>query len=282
MHVYGTRDLERLLGVRASSVRALIRAGHVRPRKGARGKLQFSFQDLIILRTVKTLTGAKVSPRRLNRCLRQIRAALPKDVPLSGLAITAVGDEVAVREGRLHWNTESGQYLLALEVGVEAGGEVRLIAKNEPGAQSTAPEPPDNDSSPGNDSSGELYERGFELEEDDPIAALDAYQRCLAADRDNLDARVNCGRLLHLAGRLEEAERVYRGAPEPHATLLFNLAVLLEDLGRESEAIQAYRDVLTQEPEYADAHFNLARLHDLAGNQRESFRHLLAYKRASD
>jgi tetratricopeptide (TPR) repeat protein len=120
------------------------------------------------------------------------------------------------------------------------------------------------------------------LETADPEAAIAAYQRCLAANTGHLDARVNCGRLLHLAGRLMDAEKIYREAPEADATLLFNLAVLLEDSGREEEAMQAYRGALEIDSGLADAHFNLARLHERAGNRRESFRHLLAYKRATE
>jgi len=280
MHVYGTRDLQRLLGIGPSSVRSFIRAGHVKPRKGVRGRLQFTFQDLIILRTARSLSGANVPTRRLNRCLRQLREALPADMPLSGLSITAIGDQVAVREGRQHWNTESRQYLLALDVSVEAG-EVQLIARQAAADSAPGDEASPSDSrSPGNGTSH--YERGYELEEDDPEAAIAAYQRCIAADADHVEARTNCGRLLHLAGRLAEAEKIYRGATEPNGTVLFNLAVLLEDSGREGEALQVYRQALDLDPGLADAHFNLARLHERAGNQRESFRHLLAYKRASD
>jgi tetratricopeptide (TPR) repeat protein len=274
MHVYGTRDLQRLLGIGPSAVRSFIRAGHVKPRKGARGRLQFSFQDLIILRTARTLSGANVPTRRLNRCLKQLREALPANMPLSGLSITAIGDQVAVREGRQHWDTQSRQYLLALEVSVEAG-EVQLIARDAP------PSAIARDTSTSDDGTSH-YDSGFRLETDDPEAAIAAYQRCLAANAGHLDARVNCGRLLHLAGRLVDAEKIYREAPEPDATLLFNLAVLLEDSGREAEAMQVYRRVLEADPELADAHFNLARLHERAGNRRESFRHLLAYERSMD
>ena len=267
MHVYGTRDLQRLLGIGPSSVRSFIRAGHVRPRKGARGRLQFTFQDLIILRTARTLSGANVPTRRLNRCLQELRKALPADVPLSGLSITAIGDQVAVREGRQHWDTESRQYLLAFDVRVEAGGEVKLIAREE---------------APVVDDSSQHYESAYDLEEGDPEAAIAAYQRCIAANEGHHEARINCGRLLHLAGRHAEAEKIYRAATEPDGTVLFNLAVLLEDSGREEEALQVYRQALEIDPGLADAHFNLARLHERAGNRRESFRHLLAYKRASD
>jgi len=187
-------------------------------------------------------------------------------VPLSGLSITAIGDQIAVREGRQHWDTESRQYLLALDVSVEAG-EVQLIAREE---------------APAVDDGSMHYDKAYELEDDDPDAAIAAYQRCIAADESHLEARINCGRLLHLAGRLDEAEKIYRGAMEPNGAVLFNLAVLLEDSGREGEALQVYGQALEADPELADAHFNLARLHERAGNRRESFRHLLAYKRASD
>jgi tetratricopeptide (TPR) repeat protein len=267
MHVYGTRDLQRLLGIGPSSVRSFIRAGHVRPRKGARGQLQFTFQDLIILRTARTLSGANVPTRRLNRCLRELRKALPADMPLSGLSITAIGDQVAVREGHQHWDTESRQYLLALDVSVESG-EVQVIAREAPTVTDAG--------------DAAHYDRAYELEEADPEAAIAAYQRCLEANEGHLEARTNCGRLLHLAGRLAEAEKIYRGATEPDGTVLFNLAVLLEDSGREAEALEVYTQALEMDPELADAHFNLARLHERAGNRRESFRHLLAYKRASD
>jgi tetratricopeptide (TPR) repeat protein len=278
MHVYGTRDLQRLLGIGPSSVRSFIRAGHVRPRKGARGRLQFSFQDLIILRTAHSLSGAKVPTRRLNRCLRELREALPANMPLSGLSITAIGDQIAVREGHQHWNTESRQYLLALEVNVRAG-EVQVISR------ATVDQPVVDQpvvDQPVVDDGASHYDTGYELETDDPGAAIAAYRRCLAASAGHLDARLNCGRLLHLQGQLAEAEKIYREAPQPDATLLFNLAVLLEDSGRESEAMKVYRQALELDPELADAHFNLARLHERAGNRRESFRHLLAYKRASD
>jgi len=64
--------------------------------------------------------------------------------------------------------------------------------------------------------------------------------------------------------------------------LLFNLAVLLEDLDREPDAIVAYREALALDPQLADAHFNLALLYDRARNPKASLRHLLAYRRMID
>ena len=40
-----------------------------------------------------------------------------------------------------------------------------------------------------------------------------------------------------------------------------------------------YRMALALDPAIADAHFNLARLHEHAGNTKDALRHLLAYRR---
>jgi tetratricopeptide (TPR) repeat protein len=87
------------------------------------------------------------------------------------------------------------------------------------------------------------------------------------------------GRLLHLEGKHREAELVYRDAKEPDPILLFNLGVVLEDLGKPGEAIVAYRDAIVHDPGMADAHFNLALLLERAGETQAAFRHLLAYRR---
>jgi tetratricopeptide (TPR) repeat protein len=97
-----------------------------------------------------------------------------------------------------------------------------------------------------------------------------------------VDARINLGRLLHLAGRLTDAERVYRSGDKTEPFLVFNLAVLLEDLDREPDAIAAYREALALDPQFADAHFNLARLYERARDPKASLRHLLAYRRMID
>jgi tetratricopeptide (TPR) repeat protein len=123
------------------------------------------------------------------------------------------------------------------------------------------------------------YLRGKKLEENDVAAARAAYEACLAGDCRHLEARINLGRLLHLEGKLREAESIYRGTYEPSAILYFNLGILLEDLQRELEAIEAYRQAIVHDPGMADAHFNLSALHERLGHAQAAFRHLLAYHR---
>ena len=115
MHAYGVRDVEKLLGLPRSTIRALINAGFVSPGRGPRNAWQFSFQDLIVLRTAQALAAANVPHRRITRSLKELRNHLPGTMPLSGLRIGAVGDRVVVKEGGQQWNVDSGQYLLAFE-----------------------------------------------------------------------------------------------------------------------------------------------------------------------
>jgi tetratricopeptide (TPR) repeat protein len=123
------------------------------------------------------------------------------------------------------------------------------------------------------------YLRGAALEEADAHAARAAYAECLAGDCTHLNARINLGRLLHLEGLLEQAEAIYRTTEQRDAILFFNLAVLLEDRDKARDAIEAYRAALAHDPSMADAHYNVSRLLEEAGERQAAFRHLLTYRR---
>jgi tetratricopeptide (TPR) repeat protein len=264
MHAYDSKDLKRLFGLPASAVRSLTRAGHLNPVRRS-GRLHYSFPDLIMLRTASALRAAKIPAQRINRTLQTLRAALPTGASLNNLSITALGNQIAIREGKLMWESDTGQYALALDINDEQGG-LLVIDRQGSSASPTM-------------SADEFYAKAFSLEETNPGAARVAYEACLEADSRHVEARINLGRLLHLAGRFGEAEQVYRSADRAEPLLTFNLAVLLEDLDREPDAILAYREALALDPQLADAHFNLARLYERARNPKASLRHLLAYRR---
>src|SRR5688572_11769764 len=113
MDSYGVADVEKLLRLPRSTLRALIRAGFVAPSRGPRRELRFSFQDLIVLRTAQALAAARVPAARITRSLKALRRQLPESMPLSGISIGAVGDQVVVRDGAAQRRVDSGQYLLA-------------------------------------------------------------------------------------------------------------------------------------------------------------------------
>jgi len=266
MHPYGVRDVEKLLRLSRGTLRALIAAGFVSPARGPRGAWLFSFQDLIVLRTAQALADAKVPQRRITKSVRELRRHLPDAMPLSGLSICAVADRVAVREGSRRWQADSGQYLLAFE-GDPANGSLSVIER-EPAA--AAP-----------NGGQDWFERGVALEREDAKGALRAYERAIAADPAHLDAHINLGRLLHVAGRFEKAEQVYRDGEKAcgsAAVLLYNLGVLLEDMERAPEAMAAYETALRADPGFADCHYNLALLYEKSEKPKDAIRHLARYR----
>jgi tetratricopeptide (TPR) repeat protein len=123
------------------------------------------------------------------------------------------------------------------------------------------------------------FERGFALEVSDPPAARDAYRAALDSHAGHLEATINLGRLLHLQGELAAAELVYLAAEHGSAVLSFNVALLLEDLQRDDEAVGAYLAALALEPTLHEAHFHLSVLHERQRRPREALKHLLAYRR---
>ena len=260
MHVYKTKDLERLLGIPAATVRALIRAKHIQPRPAGAGQSSFTFQELILMRTATALRAAGISGYKINRALRQLRTRLPGNTPVSGVSLSAAGKHIAIRRGSRSWDADSGQYHLTLEV--VAAAAIRPLDRRGIAAVRAR----------------EFFDQGYVAEADDGPAAIAFYERCLALQPDHRDARLNLGRLLHQAGELDAAAAVF-GAAAADNSAAFNLGVVLEDLGRPSEAIDAYQRALILDPGFIDAHYNLARLHAAAGRSRDSLRHLLAYRR---
>jgi tetratricopeptide (TPR) repeat protein len=269
MQQYGLREVEKLLRLPRSTIRALVVAGFVSPARGPRNAWRFSFQDLVVLRTAQSLSAANVPARRITTAVKQLRRQLPAALPLSGLSLCAVGDRIVVKERGNRWQAESGQYLLALEGDAHArSGPVveREIA-------------------PPRVSADEWFARAAALEGTDDAAAIHAYEQAIKADPDRVEARVNLGRLLHAGGRLAEAERVYRDAIDGalhDATLLYNLGVLFDDLDRKLDAAAAYEGALALDPSLADCHYNLALLYDALSRPREAIRHMSHYRRMTD
>lgn len=285
MHPYSMRDVERLLRLPRSTLQGLVRLGFVHPGRGPRRQYLFSFQDLIILRAARALMQANIPRRRIRSSLGQLRQRLPETVPLSGLAICAVGDRVVVREGTNHWQADDGQYLLGFEVSVQngtlrmiehagmpAGAPARGVAAGAAGgtAEDRSPEAAD------------WFGEGMRLESVDPAAALAAYARSAETEPDNCAAWTNWGRLLHERGDARAAEQVYRralGQCTADSLLLFNLGVALEDLGEKGAALEAYNAAISEDPNFADCHYNLARLYESAGKTQHAIRHLGQYRR---
>jgi tetratricopeptide (TPR) repeat protein len=277
MQTYSTRELQSMLGISRGVIAALVDAGFVVPTRGPRHEWRFSFRDLVLLRTAYGLRAARIPPRKILASLKRLKAALPREMPLTGLRISAVGNEVAVHDGAARRHVETGQLLFDFEVpGPEAHVRV-LVPAAEP-----AREPPPSAARERAGDAGTWFERGVRLEQEDRSAAEAAYRQALAQDPACVDACLNLGVLLADLGRAREAVEVYRTTLR-HAgrapLLHYNLAVALDDLGREAEALEHYGACLALDPSLADAHWNAARLHERLGHATQAIRHYNAYRR---
>jgi len=284
---YTLRNIEEMLALSRSVVMGLVNAGFVTPARGPRNELRFSFQDVVLLRTAYHLRAANIPPRRLLRSLKMLRDRLPAELPLSGLRIKAVGNEVAVKEGNAHWGAESGQLLMDFEVAPARGapgalggpGSVTVLSREGAPDPAQPPAPADAAAQP---TVQDWYRRGEALEATDLPAAEAAYRHALTLAPDHVYAAVNLGAILCEAGRFSEAIEVLGQAIRQHPDeplLQFNAAIALEDLQRPSEALARYEACLKLAPDFLDAHHNAAKLCEMLGDRQGALRHYSAYRR---
>ena len=288
MKQFTTREVAKILDVPEERVRIYARAGLVEPQRGAGRRLEFSFQDLLLLKTTKGLMDAGVPTRRLRRIWSSLRRQLAGDLPLTSLTIHADGDRVVVWDGSARWRPDSGQFVLNFDAGEVAervqsetgevlelsrGGEPALHAESGGVATMVQSAPLTTE---------QWFHLAGELESSSPAEARQAYHHALELDPTFADAHLDLGRQYHEARELGKAEAHYREAVRfapDDATAHFNLGVLLEDRGRREEAVHAHRQALARDPELADAHYNLGLLLEALARRSEAMAHLMTARR---
>lgn len=269
---YSARHAAQLLGLSESAVRSCIRDGLI----GAAGEVpaRLSFRDLAALRTVKALLDAGLSLSRVRKELAALARSLPQGRGIAELTLE-------VRAGRVHLRGQlvtSGQLELPL-------GEAPAPAAPTGALGEVAPLPraaPLDGPAPAVITADEWLARGLALEDTDPAAAIEAYQRSLRLRPDCGEAWVNLGRLHAERGATREARECFAAAlriDPQDATALYNQGVVAQDAGEEAEAIELYRRALELDPVLAEAHYNLATLYDQAGDTRLAIRHINEYRK---
>jgi len=278
MQTFTLSSIESMLGLSRAVVTGLVAAGFVTPSRGPRREYRFNFQDVVLLRTAYSLQAARVPASRIVRALKKLKSSLPDELPLTGLRITAVGSDVAVREGERQWDAETGQLLMDFEV-KPTRGRVQVLAEPlpaaAPAAGSSQPVDPMVDARA-------AFELGLSLEATAPVEAEQAYREAMRLAPNFVDPYLNLGVLLIDAGRGADAVALYRHAIQrghDDALLYFNLGVAYEDLGQPGQALDCYETSIHLAPEMADAHFNAARLHEQRGDARQAIRLYSEYRR---
>ena len=293
---YSTRDAARILQSTEARVLSWARLGGLTPEPGPDGNSEFTFQQLLLLRTTRGLIEAGIPARRVKRVWTSLRRQLAADLPLTSVRILADGERAIAWDENASWQPDSGQFLLDFDAGEIAGlagvdaiglkasrtiPALAIVGSSTPSAAAEPPPPSTAERTPL--SAEQWFDLASELEDTSPVEARQAYLQAIAADPGFADAHLNLGRLEHEAGELGKAEAHYRRAvqcaPED-ATAHFNLAVLLEDRLRPDEAIHAYAQAIARDPEGSgDAHYNLGLLLEARGRRDDAMRHLMTARR---
>ena len=261
MKFFSTAEVANIVDLPNSRIRSFVRAGFLAPGRGEKKTLQFTFQDLLLLKTAKSLLESHVPVKRIIRMLSSLKRQLPDEQHLSSMKIYADGRRVVVWDGNARWQPDSGQFLFNFD----AKGVV-------PAAKLLMPKPVNNEFT-----ARHWFNLAVELESTSTEEARRAYIRALELNPEMSDAHLNLGKLYHEAGMLKKCEAHYRaamGSAPDDAAPHFNLGVLLEDLNRPREAVRCYEEALDKDPAFADAHYNLGLLLDSFGRKQEAFTHL--------
>jgi len=269
---FTTHEVAKALGLPDSRIRSCARAALLAPTRGRAGRLQWSFQDLLLLRTARELLDARIPARRIRRMIGSLRRQLPADQALSSLTIYADGRRVVAWDGSARWQPDSGQFLFNFDAQAVAAVAAPLRASVIPPAAAGS----------ATRSAEDWFNLGCELDPSSPDEARHAYEQALALDSGLADAHVNLGRLHHQGGDVARAETHYRAAvalAPADAVAHFNLAGLIEETGRAADAVAAYHRALEADPDFADAHYNLGLLLDALGRRAPAMTHLRAARR---
>jgi tetratricopeptide (TPR) repeat protein len=274
---YSARHAAQLIGLPESAVRSCIRDGLVGTPNTV--PAQLTFRDLSALRTVKSLVDAGLPLPRVRKELARIQQALPSGTSLAELTVEARGGRVHILGAEEDGAPPVGQLALPFDAPAAAArrpppaGEVRELPRPLDTATPVVASPATAD---------QWIERAMQLEERDPVAAIDAYRRSLRLRPECTEAWINLGRLFAESGDAPAAHDCFRSALDldpAEATAYYNLGVLAQDAGKEAEAIALYKRALEIDPQLAEAHYNLATLFDLSGDSRSAIRHINEYRK---
>jgi tetratricopeptide (TPR) repeat protein len=268
MKLFTTGEVAKILNLRDSRIRSFVRAGFLAPARGHKKTLQFTFQDVLFLKTAKGLLDSRVPAKRVIRMLSSLKRQLAKDRHLASVKIYADGERVIAWDGNTRWQPDSGQFLFNFD----ARSVMRRVKLSLPRPQKAREEL----------SAENWFNLALDLESSSAKEAQRAYHRALELDPQMAAAHLNLGKLYHDAKDTKKAEAHYQAAvasaPDDPAPL-FNLGVLMEDIKQPQKALAAYRAALKADSSFGDAHYNLGLLLDALGNKAEAFSHLRAARK---
>lgn len=277
---YTPATLAHLLGVSVRVIRRWHRRGLIHAVRTLHQLPYFDFTEVATARRLAGWIAAGASPRAIEQHLVDLVEVLP-DIrrPLDQLSILVEGKQVLLRQG---------------EGLVEPGGQLRFDfdqltnddgSADEIGDERIEPkilaiwdEPTDivafDRHSPDDD---EMLTAVYEAEDEgDFETAIDGCRAILARDGPRADICFQLAELLYRVGETEAARERYFMATEIDPDFVearASLGNVLAETGQTELAIAAYRGALSLHEDYADVHYNLARLFDGEDHQVEAIHH---------
>src|SRR4029077_14629598 len=169
---FSTHEVAKILGLPDSKMRSCARAALLAPVRGPGGRLRWSFQDLLLLKTTRGLLEARVPPRRIRRMLASLRRQLPADQALWSASTYADGRRAIAWDGTARWQPDSGQFLFSFDARAVAIPDAPSATR--PAAATPSPPPAR--------SAEEWFDLAGELDPASPDEARHAYEQALALD----------------------------------------------------------------------------------------------------
>ena len=283
--LYTPAMLADLLGVSTAIVRRWHRRGLIRPTREVRKLPYFDFQQVAHARRLAELLAAGVSPQAIEKKLASLRRLLPEiEGPLAQLSVIVEGKQLLLRQGDGLIDS-GGQLRFDFEPAANASA---LLA--EPAELPKTPEPPvvkksahgsrrENLSSLASPAEMRALAAEFDDEGDLELAA-EMYRAALAAGGPDAETCFLLAETLYRLGDLGAArERYYMAIEldEDYVEARANLGCVLAETDQHNLAAAAFAGALAYHPDYADAHYHLARTLDELGRRDEAEVHWRAF-----
>lgn len=282
--LYTPAMLADLLGVSTAIVRRWHRRGLIRPAREVRKLPYFDFQQVAHARRLAELLAAGVSPQAIEKKLASLRRLLPEiEGPLAQLSVIVEGKQLLLRQGdglidsggQLRFDFEAATSIALSAEPAEDLAESAAARE----AKSTHRSRRENLSSLA--SPAEMRELAAQFDDDGDLEmAAEMYRAALAAGGPDAETCFLLAETLYRLGDLSAArERYYMAIEidEDYVEARANLGCVLAESQQHDLAAAAFAGALAFHPDYADAHYHLARTLDQLGRRDEAEVHWRAF-----
>jgi len=266
--LYTAAMLAELSSVETWRIRNWQRRGWLQPCEHQHRVAYFDFAEIAVARQLAQLHQAGAAPKQIQEQLRKLQRAVPHvSRPMAELGVVLDGRQILLR-------SDAGL--------VEPGGQKRFEFDSEEPASAPPPtilSPAELLAAGGGSATpaATLVEWALQLDEQGDLnGAIDLLRAALAAHGPSAEWSFQLAEMLYRQGDLSAARERYYCAielDEDFVEARANLGCVLAEQGQADLAIAALEGAILHHPNYADAHFHLARLLDEAAATSDAETH---------